>query len=236
MKFLENKLIYRGLLMAVLLLSFIVRLWRIDAPLADWHSWRQSDTAAVARNFLKFGFDPLRPRYDDLSNIQSGKDNPHGYRMVEFPLYQLLGAGVVKLVPSLAIEVGLRFLTILSVAATTGLLVLIVNSLADPLTGILTGLIYAVLPYSIFFGRVILPEPFAVFWAVLSLYFLSGPPFAKTSEGKGDWGRVILAGFAAAAALLVKPTAGFLLLPAIYLLFRRFGFTKHLLIGLFAYL
>ena len=36
------------------------RLYRVTGPVADWHSWRQSDTAAVARNFTKFGFDPFR--------------------------------------------------------------------------------------------------------------------------------------------------------------------------------
>ncbi|KKS90138.1 MAG: hypothetical protein UV66_C0008G0013, partial [Candidatus Woesebacteria bacterium GW2011_GWA1_43_12] len=50
MKFLENKSVYWGATVLILVLAFVVRLWRIDAPLADWHSWRQSDTAAVARN------------------------------------------------------------------------------------------------------------------------------------------------------------------------------------------
>ena len=235
MKFLENKSVYWGATVLILVLAFVVRLWRIDAPLADWHSWRQSDTAAVARNFIKFGFDPLRPRYDDLSNIQSGKDNPNGYRMVEFPLYQLLGGGIVKLIPQLSIEVGLRLVTVFSVVATIGLLMVLTTTLVDPLTGILTGLVYAVLPYSIYFGRVILPEPFAVFWAILSLFCLERGNNRVDKGSRGGWGNVMLAGAFGALAILIKPTAGFLLLPAPYLIWRRYGWSGHSLIRLFAY-
>jgi len=102
------------LLIAIIFFGGILRLYRFNAPIADWHSWRQVDTAAVARNFLKFGIDPLRPRYDDLSNIQSGKDNPQGWRMVEFPIYQLLGLGIFRLIPRLSLEEALRIVSIIA--------------------------------------------------------------------------------------------------------------------------
>jgi hypothetical protein len=111
-----HKRLFTILLTGILLLNVGLRLYKIDGPVADWHSWRQADTAAVARNFIKFGFDPLHPRYDDLSNIQSGKDNPTGLRMVEFPLYQLVGAGIKIMVPQLSIEIALRLVTILASA------------------------------------------------------------------------------------------------------------------------
>ena len=81
----------------IAVLTFAVRMYRISEPIADWHSWRQADTAAVARNFIRFGIDPLHPRFDDLSNIPSGKDNPKGWRMLEFPLYQLVATIGYKL-------------------------------------------------------------------------------------------------------------------------------------------
>lgn len=210
--------------------AIIVRLYKIGSPLADWHSFRQSDTAAVARNFLKFGFDPFRPRYDDLSNIQSGRDNPMGWRMVEFPLYQLVAASVRQLNPAWSIDLWLRLTTIAASAGTTVILTLLVSQFVNPATGLLTGFIYAVLPYSIYYGRVILPEPFAVFWAMLSLLLLSKILWGEGN--RGDWGMIVLAGLAGAVALLVKPTAGFLLLPAVYLYIRRYGFSKHSFIRL----
>ena len=93
-------------------LAFAVRLKGFNNPVADWHSWRQADTASVARNFIKYGIDMFRPRYDDLSNIQSGKDNPSGLRMVEFPLYQIAGVYIYKLFPKLTIEETLRIISI----------------------------------------------------------------------------------------------------------------------------
>ncbi len=53
------------ILTCIAVLSFILRLYHITYPIADWFSWRQADTAAVARNYVKNGIDPLRPRYDD---------------------------------------------------------------------------------------------------------------------------------------------------------------------------
>ena len=34
-----------SILIAVIILTALVRLYRINTPLADWHSWRQADTA-----------------------------------------------------------------------------------------------------------------------------------------------------------------------------------------------
>ena len=38
-----------GLIWLILVLGLIVRLYKLNTPLADWHSWRQVDTASVAR-------------------------------------------------------------------------------------------------------------------------------------------------------------------------------------------
>jgi hypothetical protein len=77
-----SKTIDTVILLTIICVAFAFRLYKINTPLADLHSWRQADTAAVGRNFVKQGFDFLHPRYDDLSNVQSGKENPQGYRFV----------------------------------------------------------------------------------------------------------------------------------------------------------
>jgi len=209
-------------LVIIVVVAVWFRLYGLGNPVADWHSWRQNDTAAVARNFDKFGFDPFHPRFNDLSNIPSGKDNPMGWRMVEFPLYQSVAYGVSRIFSGVPIEIILRLVT---VAASVGTLILL-YFLMLPTVGVLAALIgaltYAVLPYSVYFGRVILPEPFMVFWAVLSVYLVYR-------------GKITLAGIAGAVALLVKPTAIFLLLPVPYLFWHRWGLSLHLFIGLFVY-
>jgi hypothetical protein len=208
-----HKRLFTILLTGILLLNVGLRLYKIDGPVADWHSWRQADTAAVARNFIKFGFDPLHPRYDDLSNIQSGKDNPTGLRMVEFPLYQLVGAGIKIMVPQLSIEIALRLVTILASAGTCLVLILLVSRYLTPTTGLLAGFFFAVLPYNVYYGRTILPEPFMIFFSMLSIYFFD----TSTRVKKYRMWCMVLSAVAAAVAVLVKPMAVFFLLPIFYL-------------------
>lgn len=214
-------------LAATFAVSIVLRLWRIDAPVADWHSWRQSDTAAVARNFVKFGFDPLRPRFDDLSNIPSGLDNPMGWRMVEFPLYQTVAAALAANFGVLSIEIWLRIVTIIASSATGLLLGLMFGKLDKRLVGILAALVYAVLPYSIYYGRTILPDPFMVFWAVLAVYLL---------VVSNDRKYLIASALCAAIALLVKPFAVFLLLPVAFLLLKKFSFIRGFLYSIISLL
>ena len=78
----------------ILIVAFATRLYKINRPLADWHSWRQADTAAVARNFVKEGFNPFIPKYDDMSTQTNGLDNPNRYRFVEVPIYNSIIAAV----------------------------------------------------------------------------------------------------------------------------------------------
>lgn len=215
------------ILFILIVIAVGTRLYGFTKTIADWHSWRQNDTAAVARNFVKFGFDPLRPRFDDLSNIPSGKDNPLGWRMVEFPLYQSVAYGVGRIFPSVPLELILRLVTIAASAGTLLLLYLLMLPTIGTLAALAGAFVYAILPYGVYYGRSILPDPFMVFFAVLSVYLVM--------KATG-WKLLILAAMAAALALLVKPMAIFLLLPVPYLLYRRYGFSFHLLICLFAYL
>jgi hypothetical protein len=63
--------------------ALILRCYKLDSPVADWHSWRQADTSAVTRNFIKNDkIDFLYPTYDDLSSVASGQPNLRGLRMV----------------------------------------------------------------------------------------------------------------------------------------------------------
>lgn len=206
-------------LMLVAVLTVVLRLYKLTAPVADWHSFRQTDTASVARYFTEHGIDLLHPRYQDLSNIQSGKDNPEGYRMVELPLYQAAAAVGARIVPSVSVDVWLRIISIGAATGTAVLLMLLTASVGTPLVSFLAGLVYAVMPYSVFYGRSILPETFAVFWAMVSVYCAH----AATERDTRGWVWWIVSAVAGALTLLVKPTAGFLLLPVPYSVIRRYG-------------
>ena len=73
----------------ILVLALGLRFYKINSSLADHHSWRQADTASVARNFIKEGFDFFHPRIDNMIPLSAGGSfNTQRYFFVEPPLYQ----------------------------------------------------------------------------------------------------------------------------------------------------
>ena len=173
----------------------------------------------------------FRPRYDDLSNIQSGKDNQSGLRMVEFPLYQIAGVYIYKLFPKLTIEETLRIISIAGTCGSILLVGLLLFDLENPFTGIVGMFLYAVLPFSIYYGRAILPDPTATFFALLSLYLLVVSQYKRK-----HFLLTSCAAVSAAISLLVRPMAIFLLFPSPFLIIRQSKFSFHSFIRLFVYL
>jgi hypothetical protein len=198
------------LVLTLLILGIVVRFYRFDAPVADWHSWRQADTVSVLKRFIGEGFDPLRPKYHDLSNIPSGKDNPEGYRMVEFPLYQTLGYFLVKIIPGLTSEMALRLLTIAASVGTGFLLYLLFCWTISKSAAVIVLAVQLFLPFSIYYGRTILPDPLAVFLALSSV-----AAYTNFQKNHGHLRMIIgaLSIMTGALAILTKPVAVFLLVP-----------------------
>ncbi len=211
----------------ILIAAFVVRFYKIDTPLADFHSWRQADTAAVARNFVRDGFDLMHPRYDDFSNIQSGMENPRGYRMVEFPLYNALFGGLFALFGTVPLEVWGRIVSIIASVIVAVCVYYLVRREVSGGAAILAALIYSFLPFSIFFSRTILPEFTSLAFVFVGLVLLHR--FEESQSRWGNWVLLTAAGLTFAAGLLTKPTVIFFVIPFAYLFFRKYdihAFTK----------
>lgn len=157
-------------ILTIMILGFTLRLYRLDAPLADWHSWRQTDTASVAREYTKHGIDLLKPTYHDLSSIPSGLDNPSGHRFVEFPIISAIHASLARSFPQLGLVEWGRVLSIIASTLSILLIYLIMSNISTPLAALTSALVYATLPYNLFYGRVILPEPHLVLFTLVALY------------------------------------------------------------------
>ncbi len=211
------------LLAGIIAIALTVRLYRINTPLADWHSWRQADTAAVTRRFNIDGVDLLHPRYDDLSSIPSGRENPQGYRMVEFPLINGLTAWLYQALPvkSLEIHVFSRLASIIFSLGSLIFLYLLVAKLSGRFTAHIAALVFALLPYNIFYSRVVLPEVPLVFFILGGLYLFTAS-ILTTGKTTGT-GKFWLSAIFWALALLLKPSALFFTLPLIYLALARKG-------------
>jgi len=198
------------------IISFIPRLYRLDNPVADWHSWRQADTAAVSRNFIKERFNPLLPQFDSLNSLNGMSDqNPNRYFLAEFPLYNILTYPFYKLFG--VNEMYARLVSVFFSSLTSVLLYLLVKQFSSKRSALLAGLFFGILPFSIYYGRVIMPDPLHIFFSVLTMLLVTY--WINTSSR--IWS--VLAGLSYGATLLTKPYALVLILPIAYLVFRKWG-------------
>ena len=190
------------LLIIAIVGGFLVRNYDINSPIADWHSFRQADTASVTRIYSQNGLDFLHPKYHDLSDVQSGQENPQGYRMVEAPIYNTVSLYFHQLTHQ-NIEVSSRLVSIFFSLGSA----LLIFFIAFRLTGLFlpaffSFLVFLFLPFNIYYSRTILPEPTAVFFMILTLFL-----FQRQQS--------IFASISLTLALLLKPYTGIILFPSL---------------------
>ena len=208
------------LLTFILIIGLFLRLIKIDSPIADWHSWRQADTASVTRNFLDEGFNPFYPKGMDMSGMaETPIPNLGRYRFVEFPVYNM---AVYPFYLSQGVDE--KYHRLVSVIFSLGSIIflyLITKKYAGTTVGLLAAFIFATLPFNVFFSRTTLPEPTLVFFALGMMYFV-------------DQKRLWLGLLFSMTAFLIKPWAIFFAIP---LIFSTWPITKRqVLLGFFAIL
>lgn len=184
--------------------------------MADWHSWRQADTASVTRIYTERGIDLLRPKYHDLSHLQSGVPNPEGWRFVEFPIFNAIHTTLVNAFPQYSLEIWGRLLSIFCSLLSIVFIFCLGKRFLGLNVGLIAAFLFAVLPYNIYFSRVILPEPLSVMLALASLYLFS--LWYDTTKQK----YLLLSAAAFSLALLVKPYTIFYSVPMLWLVYRKF--------------
>ena len=215
-KFFSNQYFFLGVILSI---AFLVRAYKIDSPIADWHSWRQADTAAVTRNFVKEGFKPLYPKFDDMSGISEHPiPNPNRFRFVEFPIYN-----IATLPLYLFFGIADKYSRLVSVLFSIGSIVflyLICKRYLGICVALLIAVLYSLLPFNIFFSRTTLPEPTFLFFALGMMYFVDKWIWEKRVIW-GIWGILFTA-----IAFLMKPWAIFFTPPLVYSLLVRFGIRK----------
>ncbi|MBI5123437.1 glycosyltransferase family 39 protein [Candidatus Roizmanbacteria bacterium] len=215
------KRIHLGFLVGILILGFVLRIYRFDSPIADWHSWRQADTSSVSRIFVENGFDLLHPKYHDLSNVPSGLNNPEGYRFVEFPVYNFFQAGLFKLFPVLTLEEWGRLITIFVSMSSALLIFLILKKHQNERAGLMGAFVFAALPYSIYYGRTILPDTSTAAAILAGIYFFDLWLGEKVKYKKFIF--YFLSILFTTTSFLLKPFAMFFTLPMLYLAYQSFG-------------
>lgn len=208
------------ILVIILILFFTLapRLYKINNPIADHHSWRQADTAAVARNFIKDEFNILKPRIDNLTPISSmAVPNPNRFFMTELPLYSFIVANLY-LIFGIHEYIG-RLVSVGFSLGTVLMLYFLVRRLIGKREAIVAAFTFALMPFSIYFSRVFMPEPAMLFYTVGAILFTD----IWAESNKSRW--MVLASVFSALALLTKPFTVFVMPVVFYLILRKFKFS-----------
>ncbi|MDD3679539.1 MAG: glycosyltransferase family 39 protein [Candidatus Shapirobacteria bacterium] len=186
------------ILTIIFFLGLALRCYKIDNPIADWHSWRQADTASVSRNFIKEGFTPFYPKSDSFHALNSyGDKNINRYFFAEFPLYNII-AHPFYLIFGVN-EIYLRLISAVFSSLSAIVLFFLVKKYSSLLVAFLSAFFLNIIPFNIYYGRVTMPDPLHVFWSILALFLVTVWLEKKTFL----W--LFLAGTTLSLTILTKP-------------------------------
>jgi 4-amino-4-deoxy-L-arabinose transferase-like glycosyltransferase len=192
----------KWLLFFIVLAAFVVRLIGIDQPFIDPWSWRQSDVAAIARNYLENGFHFTRPQIDWAGNER-------GYVGTEFPILPFVAAMSYQ---SVGVHewVG-RIQGVLFFVAALPFFFGLVRRIFGETVAAWATFFYAVAPLSIVASRAFIPDMPSLSLAILGMYFF----LRWVEEEKFSW--LILSAALVSLALLIKVPMAIIGAPLLYL-------------------
>lgn len=144
------------------LLAVAVRLVLIDQPYVDHWSWRQSDVAAIARNFFEHGFRFGYPQIDWAGGSA-------GYVGTEFPVLPFIAAICYKFA-GVQEWIG-RSQSVIFFAVSLPFFFLLVREIFGGTAAMWATFFYAFAPISVFAGRSFMPDVPSLSLGIIGLYF-----------------------------------------------------------------
>ena len=186
--------------------ALIVRLIGIDQPFIDPWSWRQSDVAAIARNYYENGFDFGRPQIDWAGNER-------GFVGTEFPILPFVaavcyrGAGVQEWIG----RVQGVLLFVVALPFFFGL----VRRIFGEVAASWATFFYAFAPLSIVASRAFMPDVPSLSLATIGMYF-----FLRWIEEE-RFGWLVWSAVLVSLALLIKLPTAIVGAPLLCLALRR---------------
>lgn len=144
------------------ILAIAVRLVGINQPYIDNWSWRQSDVAAIARNFYSRGFHFTRPQIDWAG------DQP-GYVGTEFPILPFLAAVAYKFL-GVHDWIG-RLEAVIFFTVSLPFFYWLVREVFDQRAALWALFFYSFTPLSIFTSREFMPDIPSLSLSIIGLYF-----------------------------------------------------------------
>jgi 4-amino-4-deoxy-L-arabinose transferase-like glycosyltransferase len=192
----------------ILIFSFLIRLYHINFPVSGWHSWRQSDTASIAKNFYENGYNILYPQID------WGGKTP-GYVESEFQLFPFI-VSLFYGVFGVSDFYG-RFLAVIFSLFTIYGLYMLVRKIISEKTALWGAFIYAIIPLNIYYSRAFMPESMMLMFIVYGIYF-----FLLWLENE-KWSYFIFSALFISLAVLLKIPTLYVGLPILWLAIQKYG-------------
>jgi 4-amino-4-deoxy-L-arabinose transferase-like glycosyltransferase len=190
----------------IVLAAVVVRLIQIDQPFIDPWSWRQSDVAAIARNFFENGFHFTRPQIDWAGNEA-------GYVGTEFPILPLVAALFYKV---LGVQEWIgRIQGVVFFAAALPFFFLLVRRVFGAAVAAWATFFYAFAPLSIVASRAFMPDVPSLSLALIGMYF-----FLDWSE-RDNRRSLFASAVLISLALLIKLPTAVIGVPLLYLAASR---------------
>jgi 4-amino-4-deoxy-L-arabinose transferase-like glycosyltransferase len=184
-------------------MAIAVRLVLINQPFVDHWSWRQSDVAAIARNFFEYGFRFSYPQIDWAGGSA-------GYVGTEFPILPFFAAICYKFA---GIHEWLgRGQSVIFFAISLPFFFLLVRETFGSTAARWATFFYAFAPLNIFAGRSFMPDVPSLGLGIIGLYFfLRWLRDQKTAP-------FYLSAIAISLSILVKATSIVIVAPLLYLI------------------
>ncbi len=182
------------------------RLIFINQPYVDHWSWRQSDVAAIARNFLQNGFRFGYPQIDWAGNAP-------GYVGTEFPILPFIATVCYKFA-GVHEWIG-RIQAVILFAVSLPFFFLLVREIFDSRAAVWATFFFCFTPLNVFAGRSFMPDVPSLSLAIVGLYF-----FLCWVE-HGEFTSFFVAAIAISLSLLIKITSIVIAVPLAYVVVGR---------------
>jgi 4-amino-4-deoxy-L-arabinose transferase-like glycosyltransferase len=190
------------------LIAVGIRLIAITQPYIDNWSWRESDVAAIARNFTENDFRFAYPQIDWAGDAA-------GFVGTEFPILPFAAALAYKIF-GVHEWIG-RLETVLFFALSLPFFYLLVRRLFGETTALWSFVFYSFAPLQIAASRAFMPDAPSLSLAIAGIYF-----FLRWLE-VNEWKWLISASISLSVALLIKLPTALAGAPLLYLAWQRFG-------------
>src|SRR5213082_3866687 len=203
----------QGVRLAILMsvLAVAVRFIGINQPYVDNWSWRQSDVASIARNYLRNGFRFAHPQIDWAG------DQP-GYVGTEFPVLPFIAAICYKIV-GVHEWVG-RVQAVILFAISLPFFFLLVRKISGETAATWALFFYSLAPLGIMAGRCFMPDMPSLALSIIGLYFF------QRWVGQSERARstsLIASAFCISLSILIKLPSIIIGAPLACLAFQRFS-------------